>query len=207
MIKKENSTIQMTEKTQTDQLPDPAPLGLIGLAIATLVLGLTDLGLASSTDKSLMVPWAVFLGATAQLIAGIVDFKRKNTFGAAAFTLYAMLWYSVALTFYIQVFTSVTFDLTHYAAGLIGYLILSLILTIASLMTNKVLVIILVLIDLAIGALILNILTGLSSVFVGAFLIALSAMSFYGAAGVLLNSMSNKTILPLGKPIWKVSKS
>jgi len=196
----------MVEKKETPNpsppLTDPAPLGLIGLAVATLVLGLTDLGLGSSIDKSLMIPWAIFLGATAQLIAGIIDFKRKNIFGGTAFTLYAMLWYSVALTLYIPAFTGVGFDMTHYAFGLIGFLIFSLILTVASLMTNKVLVIILVFIDLAIGMLILNILTGLSTVFVGTFLIGLSASSFYGAGAVLLNTMAGRVVLPLGKPIW-----
>ena len=66
----------MKEKESSTLLPDPAPLGLIGLAVATLVLGLTDLGIGSSISKSLMIPWAVFLGATAQLVAGIIDYKR-----------------------------------------------------------------------------------------------------------------------------------
>lgn len=192
--------------TNTSESPlpaaDPAPLGLTGLAVATLVLGLVDLGLTPGAEKTLMIPWAIFLGATAQLVAGIIDYKRKNIFGGTAFTLYAMLWYSVALTLYIPIFTGVGYDMTHYAFGLLGFLIFSFILTIASLMTNKVLVIILIFIDLAIGTLILNILTGLSTVFVGTFLICLSASSFYGAAAVLINTMAGRTVLPLGTPIW-----
>ncbi len=196
----------MVEKKETPDPPppltDPAPLGLIGLAVATLVLGLTDLGIGSSVAKSLMIPWAIFLGATAQLIAGVIDFKRKNIFGGTAFTLYAMLWYSVALTLYIPAFTGVAFDMTHYAAGLIGFLIFSLLMTVASLMTNKVLVIILIFIDLAIGALVLSILAGVPTEIVGIFLICLSASSFYGAGAVLLNTMAGRIVLPLGKPIW-----
>lgn len=206
MVEKKSS--ESDKEINNPPLPaaDPAPLGLIGLAVATLVLGLTDLGLASSTNKSLMIPWAIFLGATAQLIAGIIDFKRKNIFGGTAFTLYAMLWYSVALTLYIPAFTGVGYDMTHYAFGLIGFLIFSSIMTMASLMTNKVLVIILIFIDLAIGMLILNILTGLSTVFVGTFLICLSASSFYGAGATLLNTMAGRIVLPLGKPIWTPTK-
>ena len=56
-------------------IADPAPLGLIGLAVAALVLGSTDLGLVSSDAKSLMIPWVLFFGATSQLIAGNVEFK------------------------------------------------------------------------------------------------------------------------------------
>lgn len=44
---------------------EPAALGLIGLAVATLVLASTDLGLTSSSSKSLMIPWVLFFGATA----------------------------------------------------------------------------------------------------------------------------------------------
>lgn len=61
---------------------ESAPLGLIGLAVATLVLASTDLGLTSHTAKSLMIPWVLFFGATAQLIAGTMEFKRNNIFGA-----------------------------------------------------------------------------------------------------------------------------
>jgi len=181
---------------------EPAPLGLIGLAIAALVLASTDMGWASGTAKSLMIPWTLCLGATAQLIAGIMDFKRNNIFGATAFTTYSMLWYSVSITLMITIFTGVSFDLAHYAYGLIGFLVFSSILTVASLMTNRTLLAILIFIDLAIAALVLHILADLPAAPVGLFLLAVSFFSFYGAAAVLLNTMAGKVILPLGKAVW-----
>ena len=209
--------ISMTEKdtikseTIVKSLPilaaEPAPLGLIGLAIAALVLASTDLKLASSAAKSLMIPWTLFLGATAQLIAGIMDYKRNNIFGATAFTTYSLLWYSVSLTLFITIFTGVKFDITHYAYGLIGFLIFSIILTVASLMTNKTLFAIILFIDLAIVALVLNILCKTAAEIVGVFLVLVSVFSFYGAAGVLLNTMAGKTVLPLGKAIITPKKS
>ena len=209
--------ISMTEKdtikseTTVKSLPilaaEPAPLGLIGLAIAALVLASTDLKLASSAAKSLMIPWTLFLGATAQLIAGIMDFRRNNIFGATTFTTYSLLWYSISLTLFITIFTGVKFDITHYAYGLIGFLIFSIILTVASLMTNKTLFAILLFIDLAIVALVLNILCKTAAEIVGVFLVLVSAFSFYGAAGVLLNNMAGKTVLPLGKAIITPKKS
>ena len=39
---------------------EPAPLGLIGLAVAALVLASTDLAFTSNTAKSLMIPWVLF---------------------------------------------------------------------------------------------------------------------------------------------------
>ena len=182
---------------------DPAPLGLIGLAIAALVLASTDLKLASLTSKSLMIPWTMFLGASAQLIAGIMDYKRNNIFGATTFTTYSFLWYSVSLTLIITIFFDVKFDLTHYAYGLIGFFIFSIILTIASLMTNKTFFVILIFIDSAIILLVFNILIKFPAELVGGSLILVSIFSFYGAAGILINNMAGKNIIPLGKAFWK----
>ena len=154
--------ICMTEKnivkseTTVTKLPmhaaDPAPLGLIGLAVATLVLASTDLGLVSSAAKSLMIPWVLFFGATAQLIAGTIEFKRNNIFGATVFTTYSMTMYAIALTLFITIFTGVEFDIAHYGFGLIAILVFSLIATTASLMTNKMLFIVLIFVDLAVIA-------------------------------------------------------
>jgi uncharacterized protein len=191
------------EVTITNMLAEPAPLGLIGLAIAALVLGFTDLGWASSSNKSLMIPWTIFLGATAQLIAGLVDFKRNNIFGATAFTTYSMLWYAVSLTLIISIFGGVDVDITHYAHGLTGFLIFSFILTAASGLTNKVLFTILIFIDLAIFSLIGHILWDWGAELVGVFLIVVSLLSFYGAAAVLLNNMAGKVVLHMGEPVWK----
>ncbi len=184
---------------------EPAPLGLIGLAVAALVLGLHDIEWAAGGDKSLMIPWTLFLGATAQLIAGIVDFRRNNIFGATPFTPYSLLWYAVSFTLFITIFTDAGVNLRHYAFGLIGFLIFSIILTFASLMTNKTLFAILIFIDLAILALVLHVLYETSAKPVGISLLCVSAFSFYGAAAALLNTMANKTILPLGKAIWTPS--
>lgn len=182
---------------------EPAALGLIGLAVATLVLASTDLGLTSSSSKSLMIPWVLFFGATAQLIAGAMDFKRKNIFGATVFTTYSMTMYSISLTLFITVFTDVEFDITHYAYGLIAILVFSIIATAASLMTNKILFAILIFVDLAVIALIAHYLYSVSAVPAGIFLLLTSAFSFYAAAAVLLNTIAGKTILPLGDAIWK----
>jgi uncharacterized protein len=192
------------EVTITNMLAEPAPLGLIGLAVAALVLGFTDLGwVPESADKSLMIPWTIFLGATAQLIAGIVDFRRNNIFGATAFTTYALLWYSVSLTLIITIFTDANFTLEHYAHGLTGFLFFSLILTVASSMTNRVLFGILIFIDLAIFALVGHILWDWGAEPVGVFLLVVSALSFYGAAAVLINNMAGKIVLHMGDPVWK----
>ncbi|MFH1014053.1 MAG: acetate uptake transporter [Thermoplasmatota archaeon] len=182
---------------------EPAALGLIGLAVAALVLGSADLGLTSGVFKSLMMPWVLFFGATAQLIAGLVEFKRNNIFGATVFSTYAMTMYAIAITLLITIFTDVKFDISHYAYGLIGILFFSLIATVASLMTNKVLFSILIVVDLAVIFLIPHYLFEISPIPAGIFLILTSVLSFYAAAAVLLNTMAGKAVLPLGTPLWK----
>ena len=182
---------------------EPAALGLLGLAVAALVLGSSDLGWTSSGAKSLMIPWVLFFGATAQLIASLTDFKRNNIFGATVFGTYAMTMYAIFISLLITVFTDVEFDVSHYGFGLVGILVFSLIATVASLMTNKVLFSILIAVDLAVIGLIFHYMNGASAQPAGVFLLITSALSFYAAAAVLLNTMACKTIIPLGSSIWK----
>jgi len=190
-------------KSEVSLIAEPAVLGLIGLAVAALVLGSTDLGFTSSVSKSLMIPWVLFFGATAQLIAGLMEFKRTNIFGATVFTVYAMTMYSIAVTLVISIFTGASFDITHYGYGLIGIFIFSMIATVASLLTNKVFFAILIAVDLAVVLLVPHYLFGFSPWYAGIFLLVTSALSFYGAAAILLNTMAKKIVLPLGNPLWK----
>jgi uncharacterized protein len=199
----------LNTETTVKSLPvaEPAVLGLIGLAVAALVLASADLKFASGVEKSLMIPWILMFGATAQLIAGIMEFKRNNVFGATVFSVYAMTMFSIALTLFINNSTFINKgDITYYAYGLIGILLFSLIATIASLMTNKVLFGILIAVDLAVALLIPHYLYEISSQPAGVFLLITSLLSFYGAAAIILNTMAGKSILPLGKAIWSPKK-
>ena len=197
-----------TENDKTSQLTgtlpaEPAALGLTGLAVAALVIGSGYVGITSGIDKVLMIPWILFFGGCTQLIAGIMDFKRNNIFGATVFTIYSMAMLAISLTLFFITFGNVTFDIAHYGYGLIAILTFTLIATIASMMANKVLFIILVVVDIAIVGLILHYLTDAPALTGGIFLILTSVLSFYAVASILLNSMAKKTILPMGDPFWK----
>jgi len=191
MAEKDIVKSEITVKELPMLAAESAPLGLIGLAVATLVLASTDLGLTLHTAKSLMIPWVLFFGATAQLIAGTMEFKRNNIFGATVFTTYSMTMYAIALTLFITIFTGVEFDLAHYGFGLIAILAFSLIATVASLMTNKMLFIILIFVDLAVIALILHYLCGATAFLGGVFLLCTSISSFYTAMANNLISYKN----------------
>jgi len=203
MTDKKSSKTEINVKSLPFNIAEPAALGLLGLAVAALVLGAADLGLTDAANKSLMIPWILFFGATSQLIAGVMEFKRNNVFGATVFTTYAMTMYSIAVTLIIAVFGPGTHNINHYAYGLIAVLIFSIIATVASTMTNKALFSILIAVDIAVIALLPHYLLGFSAQPAGIFLILVSILSFYTAAAILINTMAGKTILPLGKPLWK----
>ncbi|MDG6221285.1 MAG: acetate uptake transporter [Candidatus Thermoplasmatota archaeon] len=182
---------------------EPAALGLAGLAVAALVLGAMYMGFSNGGAKALAIPWILMFGASAQFVAGIMEFKRNNIFGATVFTAYSMTLTAVTITAVIQVFTDAPLDTTHYALGLIGILIFTLIATVISLLTTKLLLTILIVVDIALVFLINHYLTGASGYMAGVFLILTSALSFYGVAAILLNTMAGKQVLPMGKAMWK----
>lgn len=185
---------------------NPSAIGLFGLAIVTLVASTQKLGITEGT--SLIIPWAFFLGASAQLYASIVDAKLNNTFGATAFAGFSFFWYSVAMTWLIQngVFgekMAATADIKQLGFAFLGYLIFSLYMTIASMGTNKVLFIDFIFIDLLFLGLSLSVLgfavepMHMLAAF-SEFIIAM--ISFYGSAAVVINTQFEKTILPVGGP-------
>lgn len=185
---------------------DPSALGLFGLAIITLVASSQKLGL--TTGVSLVLPWAIFLGASAQLFACINDFKHNNTFGATAFGAYAFFWYAVGFTWLIQngVFGSQlasTVDTKQLGFAYVGYLVFSIFMTIGAMETHKVLFTIFVLIDFLFIGLTLS---SFGIMAHGAHMIAaysellIAIVSFYGSAAAVLNNHFDRVFLPVGKP-------
>ncbi|MBF0779667.1 MULTISPECIES: acetate uptake transporter family protein [unclassified Granulicatella] len=185
---------------------DPSALGLFGLAIVTLVASSQKLGLTQGV--SLVIPWAIFLGAFAQLFAAIHDAKKQNVFGTTAFGGYALFWFGVAGTWMIQngVFgekLAKGADVHQLGFAFLGYLIFTLVMTIGSLETNKVLFVIFVLIDfLFIGLTLSSFGVAEHSMHTLAAYseLAIAVVSFYGFAANILNKHFKYEFLPLGKP-------
>ena len=72
------------------KIANPAPLGLLGFGMTTILLNLHNAGLTSLSI--VIVAMGIALGGMAQIIAGIMEFKNNNTFGATAFTAYGLFW-------------------------------------------------------------------------------------------------------------------
>ena len=76
---------------------NPAPLGLIGFGLTTVLLSSINAGLVPAAGEPVVIPLAMAFGGTAQIIAGIMEFKTGNVFGATAFTSYGAFWWWFAL--------------------------------------------------------------------------------------------------------------
>ena len=69
---------------------NPAPLGLLGFGMTTVLLNLHNSGLLPLSVVVIAMGFA--MGGLAQIIAGIMEFKNNNTFGATAFKAYGCFW-------------------------------------------------------------------------------------------------------------------
>ena len=81
-------------------MANPAPLGLAGFGLTTIVLSSINAGLLTGATPSLIavvVPLAFAYGGVAQIITGIMEFLNGNTFGTVAFTSYGLFWWWYAL--------------------------------------------------------------------------------------------------------------
>lgn len=77
----------------SDKLANPAPLGLMGFGMTTILLNIHNAGFFPIS--AMILGMGIFYGGIAQVIAGILEFKKVNTFGMTAFTSYGFFWISL----------------------------------------------------------------------------------------------------------------
>ncbi len=85
----------MSTPSNQTSIANPAPLGLLGFGMTTCLLNLHNAGIISLSIVIIAMGFA--LGGAAQIIAGIMEFKKNNTFGATAFTAYGFFWWSLII--------------------------------------------------------------------------------------------------------------
>jgi len=78
-----------------EKLANPAPLGLLGFGMTTVLLNLHNAGFYPLS--SMILAMGLAYGGLAQVIAGIMEYKRGNTFGTVAFSSYGLFWWSLVL--------------------------------------------------------------------------------------------------------------
>ena len=82
------------EATVHAPIADPAPIGLAGFAMTTMLLSLVNAHVIGASAANAVLPLALLYGGAAQLLAGMWEVRNRNTFGALAFTSYGAFWIS-----------------------------------------------------------------------------------------------------------------
>ena len=189
-------------------LADPAPLGLMGFGLTTFILSLVNAGvLKGAADIKVVIGLAVFYGGLAQLLAGMWEFRNGNTFGATAFSSYGAFWLSFAALL-IPGF-GITFGTTAGPASsavgwyLIGWAIITGMLTLGTFRLNGALVVVFVLLFLAYVVLGIGFINGTKPgeglIAVGGWIGVLTAIAawYTALAGVLRGVSGGKIALPI----------
>ena len=178
------------------KLSNPAPLGLAGFAFTTWMLSMMNAGWFPGTEMGMVIALAMAYGGTAQMVAGLLEYRRGNTFGTVAFFSYGAFWWSFAL-------------FAHYfgsgvSAGFIGWYlfvwgIFTFYMWIATFRANMALQLVflalwLTFILLAIGN------WGMPSIGkVGGYVGLITAiLAFYLSAAEVINEAFGRSVLPIG---------
>ncbi|MGZ3754595.1 MAG: acetate uptake transporter [Mucilaginibacter sp.] len=85
--------IPTTPVSLKDSTANPAPLGLCAFGMTTVLLNIHNAGFFEM--NSMILAMGIFYGGLAQVIAGIIEAKKNNTFGLTAFTSYGFFWLSL----------------------------------------------------------------------------------------------------------------
>jgi len=88
-----SSSVPTTVAQPSGRVANPAPLGLAGFGLTTVVLSCINAGLLPDGATPVVVPLAFAYGGLAQIIAGILEYREGNTFGTVAFISYGTFWW------------------------------------------------------------------------------------------------------------------
>jgi len=114
----------MGGKTMAEERPalavaDPAPLGLGAFALTTFILSAHNAFGAPTVPLLGFFGYALFYGGLAQFMAGMWEFRNRNTFGATAFSTYGAFWMGLAAFIALLLFGKVTANQVAPSLGLI----------------------------------------------------------------------------------------
>ena len=81
--------------TLLTKLANPAPLGLLGFGLTTVLLNLVNAGVIPL--DTVVLAMGIAYGGIAQIIVGAMEFRKGNTFGTVAFLSYGLFWWSLVM--------------------------------------------------------------------------------------------------------------
>lgn len=187
----------------TPPAADPAPLGLAGFALTTVLLSAFNAGFIK-TGALTFVGMALFYGGLAQFMAGMWEFRNRNTFGATAFSSFGAFWLGLGILFVFDVVGKPS-EAMFGGDGAIWFLFCWTLFTtymwIASFKTNGAVMLVFLLLALTFLALWIGAMNGDAAgkgiTALGGYLgLATAAVAFYTSFAGVINSTFGRTILP-----------
>jgi uncharacterized protein len=183
-----------------DTTANPAPLGLLGFGMTTVLLNLHNAGYYEL--NSMILAMGICYGGVAQVIAGIMEWKKGNTFAATAFTSYGLFWLSlVALIVLTKLGWSAKPDDPAMAAYLAMWGLFTLVMFIGTLRLSRALQVVFGTLTILFFMLAYGDFTGASAGFkhaTGYEGVFCGFSAIYTGLAQVLNELFGKTVLPLG---------
>jgi uncharacterized protein len=194
---------ELTPVVLKDNLANPAPLGLFGFGMTTVLLNLHNAGFYEM--NAMILSMGLFYGGIAQVIAGILEYKKNNTFGMTAFISYGFFWISLVGLIFMAKWGWITATPgTALVAYLIMWGIFTLLLFFGTLRINRALQFVFGSLTILFFLLAIGDATKNESItrFAGIEGIICGGSAIYAGIANLLNEVYGYTILPLG-PVRK----
>lgn len=199
----------MADTTTTaikDTTANPAPLGLLGFGMTTVLLNIHNAGFYEL--NSMILGMGICYGGIAQIIAGIMEWKKNNTFGTTAFTSYGAFWLSLVVLLVLPKFEPLgkfATDDTAKAAYLAMWGVFTAVMFIGTLRLNRALQFVFASLTVLFFLLAYGDLTGASAGFkhfTGYEGIICGLSAIYTGLAQVLNELYGRVVLPLG-PVKK----
>ncbi|MGD0781055.1 MAG: acetate uptake transporter [Dehalococcoidales bacterium] len=178
------------------QLANPGALGLAAFGFTTILLQFHNLGWIESY---MPVVYGMFWGGLAQVIAGIIDGKRGDTFGLTAFVSYGVFWMGLAFAFILQWTGVVTLDSSGLAWTFILWGIFTFFMMIGTLKMTFVHFFVFASLVVLFALLVAHFFGAISAKPAGIEGLFCGAAAVYGAAAVIINGKFGRTVLPMGR--------
>ena len=194
----------MAEKAEKAAEPKLAHVGALGLgafALTTFILNVVNAGLIDADSLGMVLPIGIFYGGLAQFCAGMWDVKRGDTFGATCFTSFGAFWMAVASMILLEKAGVIaTVPKEGLAVLFIAWGIFTLYATIASTRVNKAVTAVFVLLTILFFLLAIGEWNSTVHKIAGWEGIITALVAWYTSAGILINTMYGKQVVPLGVP-------
>jgi succinate-acetate transporter protein len=180
-------------------IADPAPLGLAGFAMTTMALSLWNANIYPAAVNSALA-LALAYGGGAQLLAGMWEFRRGNTFAATAFSSYGAFWIAFwYLASHILPAIPPADDASVVGTFLVGWCLFTFYMTIAALRVSGAILLVFVLLTIAFVLLTIgNYRTNMSFVHWGGYVgLATAGAAWYASFAGVTNATFGKTVIPV----------